>query len=451
MEIRRLNDIAAFSTLAGRRIGFHSRNLDVAQLTEEAWQAIETSDKIPSAVESALAGEARLELETWSREEDLSTVDADLSSKIRSLMINVAQICNLKCSYCAAGGDGTFGEPVRHLEIETIYEQIRMFLHDVPAGETFSITFFGGEPLLNPEAISQLARFARLQVAGREIRLRFCVITNATLVTPDIAELLASINCHVTVSLDGPPEINDKFRVSAGGRGSTAKALVGLQHLLHVRPRLGSLSSGSVFGSHHTAVQKTYEFLKPFGFDSLKFDFAAEAGSSEAESQASREYARELAATADLAYREGGEQELRRIGHFETYFQALDSKRRLNNHCGAGKSMLSIDSKGAVTTCQWFVGRKEERIGAGNRIDHSKLQAFSDRLIDLNDCGSCWARHLCGGGCMYVNDLKNGTKHKKDPLFCQRTRATIAKAIEHYAEARYEKQTGDKCETHQEN
>lgn len=423
MKLARQDNIIAIKTAKGDVVGFHAHNLQVARLDEGVWSALsgETSDV-----------EVESELKTWNREIDPQATDAHLEQKVRSYSINVSQVCNLKCTYCAAGGDGTFGEKRKHIEIDVIYEQMRMLLHDVPAGEVFDVTFFGGEPLVAQENIRQLARFARMQVAGRGIDLRFRVITNGTLVDENAAELLASINCHVTVSIDGPPEVNDRQRKTAGGQGSTARALKGVEQLLKVRDRLGSLSFGAVFGKHHTGVLETYQFLRPFGFDSIKFDFAAEAGDTES----SNAFAEQIALTADFAFAQGGEKELRSIGAFDHYFRTLDQQRRVMNHCGAGKSHLYADAQGRLSACQWLIGKPAEQVGRGLELNAEKLKAYESPLQEQNNCQSCWARNLCGGGCLFVNQLKNGQKNKKDPEFCLRTRTTLAKAIEYYAESR---------------
>jgi len=438
VQLARYRNILGLRTRSGKFLGFHVRNLQVAELSPELWDVLRKDMRSPS--------EARAELEAWNEEVDPSTVDADIPQKVRSLMVNVVQACNLKCVYCAAGGDGSFGAAMKQVETEIIEEQIRTLLHDIPNGGEFSLTFFGGEPLLVPDTIRRLARFTKLQAAGRDIRVRFYLITNGTLVTPAIAELLAEIGCHVTVSIDGPPEVHDQNRVSRGGLGSSARTLRGIETLMRVRDRLGSISAGAVFGKHNTDVLRTYQYLKPLGFDSLKFDFAA----AEGDSEASRAYMRSLAETADYAYAIGGEKELRRIEQFDSYFRALDERRRLHNHCGAGKSHLTTDGRGRLTACQWFAGTESEEIGRGLTIDHEKLHAYAPRLNELNQCGACWARYLCGGGCMYVNQLKNGSKQKKDKDFCDRIRNTIAKAIEYYAEARLETvERKDGYETHQ--
>ena len=428
MKLAHNANILAIKTDGGKVVGFHATNLQVARLDHAAWDALLEPGKVGDGIGAEIVDE----LNQWNAEVDANATDAHLPLSARALSVNVAQVCNLKCTYCAAGGDGTFGDPLKRAELELVFEQIRVLMHDIPEGEELTITFFGGEPLTAPHAIRSVARYAKLQATGRDIRLRFTVITNGTLVNEEMAELLAELGCHVTVSLDGPPEVNDKYRKTRGGLGSTMRTLAGLEQLKRVRSRLGSITVGSVFGKHHTGVLETYRFLKPFEFDSIKFDFAAEDG----DADASREYAEQLALTADEAFRTGGEAELRRIAIFDTYFAALDQQRRIQNHCGAGKNYFQIDGRGRLSACQWFVGDAKEELGRGATIDRARLAEYAKPLVELNDCGSCWARFLCGGGCMYGNKVKSGNKHRKDQEFCSRTRTTIAKAIEHYAEAR---------------
>jgi uncharacterized protein len=437
LQLLRFENIIAIKTDQGPIVGFHAHNLHVAALDSQVWDILNASS--PSEPQSKVSvaeevkSEITAEIHAWNQERDPNVGDAKLTQAIRSLTINIAQICNLKCTYCAAGGDGTYGSPVKHIDLDTLFAQIRMLLSDLKENESFTFTFLGGEPLLYPKKILSIAQFIKLCLAGRHIKIRYEIVTNATLITPEIAELLASFNCHVTVSIDGPPEINDRQRPTRGGKGSTNQTLSGLSHLLNVRQRLGSLAAGSVFNHVNNDVISTYNFLRQFDFDSYKFDFAASAN----DSDASIEFSNNLLSLADLVWLEGGELALRKLSMFDHYFQILDGQQRIQNHCGAGKSLLQVDTSGKLTTCQWFVGDTSEEVGFDVHVNKEKLAAFAEPLVELNKCGRCWARHLCGGGCMYINKLKSGSKHQSDPAFCSRTQNIIAKGIEYYAQARY--------------
>jgi uncharacterized protein len=440
LELIRSGDVLALRIPStGRVLGFHGTEMQVAELAPEVWTAMFKGQNSPSLTE--LEREALNELSLWKITKtsiaEGGARDARIEPAIRSLTINVAQICNLACTYCAAGGDGTYGSKVKTPEMERTLKQLANLLSFVPDGDRFVITFLGGEPLLYPDIIRTVVRDARLQTAGRDISLRFDIVTNGTLVTPELSEMLAEMQAGVTVSIDGAPEDNDKARLTKSGKGSSTMILKGLAELIKVRERLGSLTAGAVFGSHNLNVVAAWKFLAEFPFDSIKFDFAAETG----DEIASRRFAQGVVEVADLAFQKGGENELRRLHSFDHLFRTLDDQVRIQNHCLAGKAHLQLDTDGKFTACQWFVGQNDELLGEGLTLDLSmknkRLASFADPLIEKNGCGTCWARHICGGGCMFVNKVKTGHKHKADQAFCERTRTIIAKGIERYAESRY--------------
>jgi uncharacterized protein len=305
-------------------------------------------------------------------------------------------------------------------------------LHDVPNGGKFAINFLGGEPLIYPEALFAIARHAQLATAGRDISVHFEVTTNGTLVTPEVAEMLAKLKCNVTVSFDGPAAINDVVRPTLGGRGSSARTLKGIEELFKVRSRLTSINVHAVFGEHNTDVLSSYEYLRNWEWNSLTFTYAV----GDKDETYSPLFLESLFAAAQRAFDLGGEDELRRIAQFDHVFRIFDGQQRVHNYCGAGKSLLQVDTEGRFTICNWFVNDKTEEIGRDLTIDKDKLKPFAETLINLNGCQSCWAKYVCGGGCMFVHRARTGSKHKTDPEFCVRMRGVVAKGIDFYEQTR---------------
>jgi uncharacterized protein len=201
---------------------------------------------------------------------------------------------------------------------------------------------------------------------------------------------------------------------------------------LKIKDRLGSLGVNAVFGAHQCEVLNSYDFLRRFDWDVINLSFAAGPGDEEF----SHRYAEQICQVADLAFSQGGEAGLRRISQFDHYFRILDGQQRIHNYCGAGKSLLQVDTEGRFYACNWFVNDASEEVGRDLELDETKLKAYADPLIEKKDCRTCWARHLCGGGCMFVNKTKTGNKHQTDSSFCYRTRTIIAKGIELYEQAR---------------
>jgi uncharacterized protein len=150
------------------------------------------------------------------------------------VLVKLASRCNINCTYCYWFRDPAVYNkpPVLTLEAENAFcarleEHIREFRL-----ACFQLVFHGGEPLLFPKY-----RFIDLQKKLREIEFRTgCriergVTTNAILLDEEWANLFRTNGVQVTVSLDGPPEINDKYRVDFKGRGTIAATLRGIDCL----------------------------------------------------------------------------------------------------------------------------------------------------------------------------------------------------------------------------
>jgi len=437
LNLRRFEDIIAVQTPEGI-VAYHARNLEVAELSLEAYQHMREitlrNGAIPLPPTDTENNEAAKSLQAWHQEENSDVKSGRLDFGVKSLTINITQICNLKCTYCAAGGDGTYGDPVNRLNVEKTLPQLKFFLENLKDGSSFNISFVGGEPLLYPEAMRVIYDYVLAEATPRNIRCKFMITTNGTLVSDRVLELLKDMKVHITVSLDGDQKINDRVRPSKDGRSSTALTLEGIKKLLTLKPSLASIGVTGVYSSANLNIVESYDFFKSLSVDWYEFNFSY----SEKDPQAQVSYLQQMEQIAKSAWQLGQETELRKIKAFNLYFQTLDSQQRIENFCGAGKSFLMIDAKNQLYTCPWVVGEKDEIVGLGTSLDKTKLEKYQKPLIELNNCKTCWARFLCGGGCMYIHREHTGDKHKKDVLFCERTRGLILLAIMYYKKARAE-------------
>lgn len=435
MDLRRFEDIIAVQTNDGI-IAYHARNLEVAELSPEAYQRMSQINLRTSTIPKLTldSSEASHSLQNWQVEDNSDVKSGRLDFGIKSLTLNVTQICNLRCTYCAAGGDGTYGDPVNRINVEKTLPQLKFFLEKLANGSVFNLSFVGGEPLLYPEAMKLIYDYILLQTAGRNINCKFMITTNGTLITESVLAMLKTMKVHITVSLDGTSEINDQVRPSKDGRSSTALTLAGIEKLVGIKSSLSSIGITGVYSATNLEVKKSYLFFKTLGVDWYEFNFSY----TEKEQAAQLDYLEQMKQIAEIAWNEGGESELRKIKAFNQYFQTLDAQQRIENFCGAGKTFLMIDAKNQVYTCPWVVGEKEEIVGTGTSLDMEKLDKYQKPLIELNNCQTCWARFLCGGGCMYIHREHTGDKHKKDEMFCERTRGLILLGIMYYKRARAE-------------
>lgn len=151
--------------------------------------------------------------------------------KCGQLVIELTGNCNLACKYCIynEGFKGNRNFNTENITFETAKKAIDyVSSHRDP--ESLSVTFYGGEPLLNFPVMRQCIDYSLSTIKGG--KLTFSFTTNLTLMTKEIAEYLATVpNLSILVSMDGPEEIHDLQRVYRGGKGSFYDAYRGLKIL----------------------------------------------------------------------------------------------------------------------------------------------------------------------------------------------------------------------------
>jgi uncharacterized protein len=155
---------------------------------------------------------------------------------ITQLILKIASRCNLNCSYCFVynKGDATWKTRPALMPKEIFEAALnRMRLHCGAAGQTrVSISFHGGEPcLLGPTLFDAWCLKAR-DILHNVAKVEFAIQTNGTLLNDDWAGVFRKHRVRVGVSLDGPQQYNDIFRIDHLGRGSYDRVKRGLETLV---------------------------------------------------------------------------------------------------------------------------------------------------------------------------------------------------------------------------
>jgi len=131
-----------------------------------------------------------------------------------------------------------------------------------------SLVFHGGDPMLmGTERFRRFTNLAREKLGEKlkGVQLQ----SNATLVDDDWIAALRELGVTVGVSLDGPPEMNDMFRVDHAGKGSHAVVVNGLRRL----QEHGLLSSVlCVVNPAHSGIG-VYSYFRSLGITRMNFLF----------------------------------------------------------------------------------------------------------------------------------------------------------------------------------
>lgn len=151
------------------------------------------------------------------------------------VVLKTIERCNINCTYCYFfnGGDDTYKLHPPYITKTTI-EKLAKFLYRgvIDLGlETIQIIFHGGEPLMQKKQSFEEMCSHFNTVLSSKVRLSFALQTNGTLIDEEWIELFSKYNVGVGVSLDGPKEYNDLYRVDHRGKGTYDKVLRGIQLL----------------------------------------------------------------------------------------------------------------------------------------------------------------------------------------------------------------------------
>ena len=126
-------------------------------------------------------------------------------------MLILTEACNLRCAYCYRGDPGG----LQYMSRDIAEAGIRLA---VSSGLPFHVQMTGGEPTLEPGLIERVAGLIRKEAWPATIGIQ----TNGTLLDRAIIGIFKKYDIQVGVSLDGPPEVQERVR---GRAASTLKGL----------------------------------------------------------------------------------------------------------------------------------------------------------------------------------------------------------------------------------
>jgi uncharacterized protein len=145
--------------------------------------------------------------------------------QLRMTVLTTLQ-CNFACDYCIQGDHGDYNKHAAKMSLETagrVAEWAERRLEELGA-ESYVLTFFGGEPLLNLPVVYYLAERMWNYCEPRGVRMLINIITNGLLLTPDVVDRLVPFGLNgVKITLDGDRDTHNQMRPLRGGQGTFDK------------------------------------------------------------------------------------------------------------------------------------------------------------------------------------------------------------------------------------
>ncbi len=171
--------------------------------------------------------------------------------------------CNLDCAYCFYLEKDALYPDVRMPQMadDVLESYIRRYIRSQPAKQVI-FAWQGGEPtLLGADYFRRVVDLQRRYADGKIIENAFQ--TNGVLLDDDWCALFKDGGFLVGLSVDGPQDLHDAYRVNKGGGGSFKQVMRGLDHLKKHQIEFNTLTV-----LHHGNADdplRVYRFLKEIG------------------------------------------------------------------------------------------------------------------------------------------------------------------------------------------
>lgn len=161
-----------------------------------------------------------------------------------TVLVKVASRCNINCTYCYVYnmGDDNWAHLEKFMSPETIGALCASLAEIVSRQrKCFSVVLHGGEPFLLGEA-----RLDFLLRSLREVLPEYYPIsiqTNGMLISIPILDTCSKYRVSVAVSIDGPEEVHNKYRVTHNDKGTFEQVVAGIA-ILKAHPDARFLYAG---------------------------------------------------------------------------------------------------------------------------------------------------------------------------------------------------------------
>jgi uncharacterized protein len=335
---------------------------------------------------------------------DLALNDVTPPCSPAAISLNLAQACNLSCSYCYAD-EGRFHGSARLMPESVALRAIDNLLDSAEPGSRVTVGFIGGEPFLNRSVLYRSVEHARKLASERRVAIGFSVTTNGTLLEPADLQLLRDHAFAVSVSVDGDERTHDRHRRGHGNNGSWRRILDRLGPLLR-DPGPAKMAARATVTRDDLRVLERVAALDAAGFREIGVSPARTGPAPELLLRGGdwTVYLRELIRAADA--------ELHRVletgGHCGWRFSNLGIALKEIHQgacrplpCGAAYGYVSINAEGNYYTCHRTLDQPQFALGGPAGPEYAARKKFlAQRHVDRQvPCRSCWARYLCGGGC----------------------------------------------------
>jgi uncharacterized protein len=338
---------------------------------------------------------------------------------LNTVILKLTKACNYACAYCY---DMEPDDKIEHLPLEAAIQVMRQALELTP--ERLGIILHGGEPTLLYDKLVKPIVLEGERLADQMVKkIDFNGQTNLHRLTGDMVDFFTKHQVHWGISLDGPPEFNDKFRVLRDGTGTYDRFTKALKEYPDwVKGNCAILSTITAINDRH--LLRVAAHFRDLGMTSWNWSLFQPIGQGRGkEGTFAFSIERLLESWNELFDAvEDGEFDGMRVGpvwsYLENFLRGPGGNMCMKKDCGAGRDLLSISSDGTIHACDCidmkgpYANLGHLRNGGDQSLENARsserARLIRSRDVTVGQCRTCPWLAVCGGTCMAHAHELNG-------------------------------------------
>lgn len=326
----------------------------------------------------------------------------------------VGPICNIDCKYCFyLEKEKLYPEKQQEknnwaMPDDVLEEYIRQKIESTDLKEE-SFTWQGGEPtLLGVDYFRKAVSIQKKYADGKKINNSFQ--TNGILLDNEWCEFFKENSFLIGLSIDGPRELHDRYRVDKGGRPTFDRVMHGLNLLKKHKVDFNTLTVVQKDNSYHPV--EVYNFLKEIGSGYMQFIPIVERTNRENNNAEVSDWSVESEPFGNFLIEIFNKWVRNDVGKYfvqifdvslEAWFGLQTSLCLFNETCGKA---LAIEHNGDLYSCDHFVF-PENKLGnimvnpLVEMVGSEQQNKFGeDKKSTLPQyCRNCEVKFVCNGEC----------------------------------------------------
>jgi len=286
-----------------------------------------------------------------------------------------------------------------------------------------SITFFGGEPLIEKDKIFYIIDAFEQRA---DLTVSYRMSTNGTMLTADLMQRLYSKGVFISLSIDGHPDVHDAHRVDAGGKPTSHKVEQASKIMLQYNPATNVTCVISPDTASQLCESVDYIYNLGFRYITTTLDYSADWGL-------------EHFAMLKKSYQKLAKWYLQKMDRNERFYLSFfDERIRSRTHkpisaherCLIGVKQFSIAPNGELYPCIQFVkthSLPEFMIGhVTEGFDEAcKTHLHQQSEKEKPECAGCKLESRCSKWCSCINFMSTGRIDKASPIVCYNEKILI--------------------------